>query len=693
MSEAQLEVLAGRAGLAVDWIDANGQPQRVTPQVLEAILAGLGLPADSAEAIETSLLNLQLEQQNKRLPPLLTADVGKALDLSRYFHPHRQCVVHLENGESLPIQLDADAMLPGMIPIGYHRVHLDDQQFTLAVAPARCFSIADALHQSAPRAWGLSVQLYSLRRHGDGGFGDTRALETLLQGVAERGADALAISPVHAMFSSAPKHYSPYSPSSRLFLNSLYAAPASILGEEALHMAIEATGLQDELQRLEQLPLIDWPAATRARQTLLRQLYQDFIRQAHPLDADFQHFRQRGGEALENHCRFEALQELCVAEQHSLDWRDWPEQWRNPDSPALLQFAEEHRQTIAYYAFCQWLITSCLERAQATARASGMAIGLIADLAVGADGAGSQAWCRQDELLAQLTVGAPPDALNRAGQGWGISAFSPEGLKRSGFRAFIEMLRANFAHAGGLRIDHVLGLQRLWVIPLGASPDQGAYLYYPIDDLLRLVCLESVRHQAIVLGEDLGTVPEGLREKLSERAILGIRVLLFEQDYGARFKPILDWPDDALATTSTHDLPTLTGWLRARDIDWNERLNLIDPIAAQRWREERQRECEGLDRALRLDPQNFQEEVQGNAPTLDASIRFLGHTRAPLVLLPIEDALGLEEQANVPGTVSGHPNWCRRLPGDCSLLLDAIDATQRFELLACARLQAHERDR
>ena len=284
-------------------------------------------------------------------------------------------------------------------------------------------------------------------------------------------------------------------------------------------------------------------------------------------------------------------------------------------------------------------------------------------------------------------------ALNRAGQGWGISAFSPEGLKRSGFRAFIEMLRANFAHAGGLRIDHVLGLQRLWVIPLGASPDEGAYLYYPIDDLLRLVCLESVRHQAIVLGEDLGTVPDGLREKLSERAILGIRVLLFEQDYGARFKPILDWPDDALATTSTHDLPTLTGWLHGRDIDWNERLGLIDPVTAHHWRESRQRECEGLDLALRLDPQNFQEEAQGNAPTLDASIRYLGHTRAPLVLLPIEDALGLEEQANLPGTVSGHPNWCRRLPGDGNTLLDAIDATQRFELLACARQQAHERDR
>ena len=693
MSEAQLEILASRAGLAVDWIDANGQPQRVTPSVLEAILFGLGLPADSAEAIEASLLNVQLEQQNKRLPPLLTADLGKTLNLSRYFHPHSHCAVHLENGDFLPIQLDADAVLPGMIPIGYHRVQIEDQHFTLAVAPDRCFSIGDALQQSTPRTWGLSTQLYSLRRQGDGGFGDTLALETLIQAAGERGADALAISPLHAMFSSAPKHYSPYSPSSRLFLNSLYAAPTSILGEEAVHRAIDACGLRAELQRLEQLPLIDWPAATQAKQTLLRQLYEDFAQGEHPLILDFQRFRDVGGEALENHCRFEALQETCVAEQRSLDWRDWPEQWRNPDSPALLHFAEEHSSVIAFYAFCQWLIAQCLSRAQEAARASGMPIGLIADLAVGADGAGSQAWCRQDELLAQLTVGAPPDPLNRAGQGWGISAFSPEGLKRNGFRAFIEMLRANFAYAGGLRIDHVLGLQRLWVIPLGAPPSEGAYLYYPVDDLLRLVALESVRHQAIVLGEDLGTVPDGLREKLSERAILGIRVLLFEQDYGARFKPILDWPNDALATTSTHDLPTLNGWLHGRDIDWNERLALIDPPTAMHWRESRQRECEGLLRALSQDPQNFQEETQGNAPTLDASIRFLGHTRAPLVLLPIEDALGLEEQANLPGTISGHPNWCRRLPVDCNTVLDTIDATRRFELLACARLQAYERDR
>ncbi|MCY1401378.1 4-alpha-glucanotransferase [compost metagenome] len=321
-----------------------------------------------------------------------------------------------------------------------------------------------------------------------------------------------------------------------------------------------------------------------------------------------------------------------------------------------------------------------------------MSIGLIADLAVGADGGGSQAWSRQDELLASLTVGAPPDILNRTGQGWGISAFSPEGLVRNGFRAFIEMLRANFAHCGGLRIDHVMGLQRLWVIPNGSPPADGAYLYYPVDDLLRLLTLESHRHQAIVLGEDLGTVPDGLREKLIARSMLGMRVLLFEQD-NTHFKPILDWPDNALATTSTHDLPTLNGWWHGRDIDWNARLGMVDASGEIEWRQHREREREGLRRALSQDPQNFREESHETDQVLDASVRFLGHTRAPLVLLPLEDALGVEQQANLPGTTDTHPNWSRRLPGYSEALLDGADAARRLELLACARLQAAERDR
>lgn len=692
MSDAQLEILAGRAGLAVDWIDANGRAQKVSPAVLRSVLTGLGHPASSAQEIDASLLQLQEDQQNHRLPPLITADVGANVDLSRYFEGSTPCEIQLEDGATLNLKLDADAKLPGMVPVGYQQVRIQDQHFTLAVAPARCYSVAEAVDDPTPRAWGLSAQLYALRRPGDGGFGDTQALEELARVAGERGADALAISPIHAMFSSDTGRYSPYSPSSRLFLNSLYAAPGTILGERALRTAIDATGLVNQLRHLEEQPLVDWPVAAEAKQKILRALYDGFSQGEHPLHEDFSSFRHTSGEALENHCRFEALQAERAARGESLDWRQWPEEWRNPRSAALARFAEENADEIGYYAFCQWLIARCLERAQSAARSSGMGIGLIADLAVGADGAGSQAWSRQDELLASLTVGAPPDILNRSGQGWGISAFSPEGLVRNGFRAFIEMLRANFAHAGGLRIDHVMGLQRLWVIPNDAPPSDGAYLYYPVDDLLRLLALESHRHRAIVLGEDLGTVPDGLREKLSARSILGMRVLLFEQD-NTRFKPILDWPDNALATTSTHDLPTLNGWWHGHDIDWNARLDLIDSHTEMDWRRHREREREGLRDVLNQDPQNFREEHHETDQVLDASVRFLGHTRAPLVLLPLEDALGIDEQANLPGTTDTHPNWRRRLPGESQALLDGPDAARRLEILACARLQANERER
>ena len=694
MSEAKLEILASRAGLAVDWIDANGRPQHVQPDALRAVLKGLGHPADTDAEIEASLVELEQAQQSKHLPPLLTVDSGASLDLARYFEPDTLCRVHLEQGETLELRLDGNAVLPGVIALGYHQVQINDQTFTLAVAPTHCYSVAEAVDSQPARAWGISAQLYGLRRLNDGGFGDTLALEHLARAAAERGADALAISPMHAMFSADPQRYSPYSPSSRLFLNSLYASPACILGEREVRNAIEALGIADELHDLEQLDLIDWPAAAQAKQRLLRALYEDFRHGHHPQHADFLSFRQTGGEALENHCRFEAVQAMRAAAGESLDWRHWPAERRTPQSPALAKFAEEHREEIGFYAFAQWLIARCLERAQQAARGSGMGVGLIADLAVGADGGGSQAWSRQDELLADLTVGAPPDILNRAGQGWGISAFSPEGLKRHGFRAFIEMLRANFAHAGGLRIDHVMGLQRLWVIPMDASPKEGAYLYYPVDDMLRLLALESHRHQAIVLGEDLGTVPDGLREKLIGRSILGMRVLLFEQGHDGQFKPILDWPDNALATTSTHDLPTLNGWWHSRDIDWNIQLGLIDAPTVEQWSEHRLRERQALRQALSHDPQNFVDEIRNETDhMIDASVRYLGHTRAPLVLLPLEDALGIEEQANLPGTTDTHPNWRRRLPGEAASLLDNADAARRLELLAVARNQAYERDR
>ncbi len=692
MSSEQLEKLATEAGLSVHWVDANDRPQTVSPEVLIKVLEALGHAADSREAIDASLQRLQTERLGGSAPPLLTVEQDTALNLSAWFAPHTPFTLHLEDGTTVESQLTEDALLPAQAMIGYQRLTIDGQTLTIAVAPPSAYSMAMACDDPVPRAWGLSVQVYSLRREGDGGFGDTQALEAFARSAGERGADALAISPLHAMFANDPERYSPYSPSSRLFFNSLYASPGLLLGERAWRQAIEDSGQAEELKRLEQLALIDWPAAAKAKWQVLRSLYDGFVAGDHPLLEDFNSFRHAGGEALENHCRFEVLCEQASALGISGNWHEWPDDFKQPDSPAVAAFAAEHTRQIGFHAFTQWLVARGLERAQTAARSSGMRVGLIADLAVGADGAGSQAWSRQDELLSALTVGAPPDILNRAGQSWGISAFSPEGLKRNGFRAFIEMLRACFAHAGGLRIDHVMGLQRLWVIPVGAPPTEGAYLNFPIDDMLRLLCLESWRHKAIVLGEDLGTVPAGLHDKLSSRSILGMRVLLFEQRNGV-FKPILDWSPDALATTSTHDLPTLNGWLNELDIEWHTRLGHVDAQAQQHWREERSREYDGLRQALSQNNAGFAADTEDSSLIIDASIRYLGHTRAPLVLLPIEDALGLLEQANLPGTIDTHPNWRRRLSPAPVTLLDEQDAARRLELLSQARQQAAERDR
>ncbi|MBE7377106.1 4-alpha-glucanotransferase [Pseudomonas lopnurensis] len=683
MSDERLIRLAEAAGLSIDWVDADGRDQRVQPDVLRAILAGLGLAAETRAEIDASLEKLHMNNRRASLPPLLTGDQHAALDLSSYVRPAAAFALQLENGERRDGVLDDQACLPPIEIPGYHRLEIGDSRVTLAIAPPACPSVTEI---AGDGAWGLAVQLYSLRRPGDGGLGDTLALEAMARSAAAYGADALGISPVHAMFSEHPNQYSPYSPSSRLFYNVLHSAPGSILGDYPLRQAIERCGLSDELQRLEQLELIDWPAVAEARQRLLRTLFHDFNSGGNAQQQDFESFRKAAGEALENHCRFEALHAaLRSPEGRPQHWRDWPLQYRDPQSAAVQRFAEENADAVGFHAFCQWLMARGLERAQVAARSSGMRIGLISDLAVGADGGGSQTWSRQDEVLAALAVGAPPDILNRDGQNWGISAFSPWGLKDHGYRAFIEMLRANLAHAGGMRIDHVMGLMRLWVMPSGARPDQGAYLNYPFDDLLRLLALEAWRHSAVILGEDLGTVPEGLRDKLAARGVLGMRVLLFERDGAANFLPAAHWSRHALATTTTHDIPTVSGWWQGHDIDWRIRVGQVTEQARAEQFEERERERAGLNRALRETSGEPGDAPLAPAAAVDASIRFIGQTPAPLVLLPVEDALGLDEQTNMPGIVEKHPNWRRRYPGDSATLLDSPVCSQRLKCLAEAR--------
>ncbi|SDS55997.1 4-alpha-glucanotransferase [Halopseudomonas litoralis] len=686
MITESLQKLAQEAGISCEWTDAHGNLASLDESTLRGVLAALDLPAETDSQIRDSLVQTRQFRQEADDGPLLICDAQQPIDLRGRLAAGSRCDIVLEDGQQQSLQVDAGGCLPAL-PCGYHQLQCGEQQLLLACAPHAALSVAELTGNDQP-IWGLSAQVYSLRRTGDGGLGDTAALEYLALAAAHKGAAALAISPLHAMFSARPEQYSPYSPSSRSLFNILHAAPAQVLGVDAVERAIHECGLQFDLQTMEQSELIDWPAVSALRLRLLRQLHTDFSQAPDRLQADFHQFRTAGGARLEQHCCHEALQQHRLDQDLSGDWREWPTTLRDPNSPQVAEFARQHAPELDFQAFCQWLIDRCLGHVQSQCRDAGMAIGLIADMAVGADPSGSFGWSHQQELLNQVSIGAPPDLLSRDGQNWGVAAFSPLGLKRSGYHAFIEMLRANLAHAGGIRIDHIMGLQRLWIIPEGANAQDGAYLNYPLDDFLRLLALESWRHRALIIGEDLGTVPEGLQDALAERNILGMRVLLFEQQNDELPAPA-QWSDRALATTTTHDLPTLTGWQSGRDIAWREHVGQSSVEQAELDRQHRSEEVQVLREALQREGLlGTEKDPQAQ---LDASIRFLGRTPAPLVLIPLEDILGATEQPNLPGPGDMHPNWRRRWLQPAAQMLDAPAPVRRLQYLHEARL-AHKRN-
>ncbi|MEN3295715.1 MAG: 4-alpha-glucanotransferase [Burkholderiales bacterium] len=683
--------LAEAAGIAVDWTDANGVGQHVSREALGAILEALDLPCASDAQCKDSIERLAREEARTSLPPLLTAETGRPLRLPRScgFHGQRYRIEFEAGGHiegQFPVDRTMRLELPPIAVYGYHRLIVGDAGITLAMAPPRCFGVGDAVPDNPgtrARCWGLAVQLYALRRAGDFGIGDFTALTTLARESGHRCATALAISPVHAMFSADRTRFSPYGPSSRLFLNALHIDPAMVLGENALAKAIAdaAPDTGDLRARLEVADLIDWPVAAELKLDVLRRLYEQFKETGTEHQA-FQEFRARGGQALADHASFEALHQHIGG-----DWHSWPVAYRDPRSVAVDAFAMEHADQVSFHAFLQWQASRGMAQAQSAARKAGMPIGLISDLAVGADTAGSQAWSRQQDMINGLSIGAPPDLLNAHGQSWGLGAFDPRAMKLNGFRAYIEMLRAAFANAGGVRIDHVLGLARMWLVPAGASPKEGAYLRYPLDDLLRLIALESWRHRAIVIGEDLGTVPEGFGERLARAGVLGIRVLWFQRDK-AHFLAPAAWSADAIATTTTHDLPTFAGWWEGRDIGWRTRLDLLEEDATEMG----ERDAREQDRAMLWKAFADAGCARGAAPPADTehapadeAIAFLAATPAPLAILPIEDALGLPEQWNIPGTTDSHPNWRRRLRQPVEDLLEDSAVAARLAILDGAR--------
>jgi len=665
-----LHDLAAEAGLQIDWTDALGEPQRVSDTALVTILAALGYPADSEAAIATSRTALAQESGHCAF---VSADAGTPVLLPAGCADAGPAELILENGTRQQVTLragKAGLLGPAIDTAGYHRLLVDDREIRLAVAPPHCFRVADAA--PGKRIWGPSVQIPALRDSRAAAYGDFGTLADTARAFAKRGADALAISPIHALFPADASRYSPYAPSSRLFLNVLYGDPA-------------VAGLPIPAQPCGEM--IDWAAAIPERLRLLRQAFDqspDAVREAVAAYA-----KEQGYELL-SHARFDALHAHFFAATGATGWQGWPEEFHQPDSEAVARFAAENSEEVDFYLFLQWLARQSLDAAQAAARDSGMTLGLIADLAVGMDPGGSHAWSRREDLLTGLSIGAPPDLLGPDGQSWGITGFSPQALRRTGFEPFIATLRAAIDHAGGIRVDHALGLRRLWVVPEGASPREGAYLTMPLDDMLRILAIESQRARAVVIGEDLGTVPEGFRPAMDARAMLGMRVLWFERDEDGDVIPPGEWSADAAAMTGTHDLPTVAGYWQGRDIDWTWQLGRTsraeDEAAERAGRDiDRQRLWRAFtDAGVAEGPVPAADDTP---PVVDAAVSFVASTPCALAIVPLEDVVGLTEQPNLPGTMHEHPNWRRRMPDSTRSLLERPEVTSRLGLIQSARSQ------
>jgi 4-alpha-glucanotransferase len=507
-----------------------------------------------------------------------------------------------------------------------------------------------------------------------------------------QGADALALSPPDALIAADPMHYSPYSPSSRTRINGWLADPDG-LPEVANQASLAASlGLDAALASAEAEPEVDYPAAVPLRLSLLRALQARFaathLNPPTALGEEFLAFRHAGGTTLEDHARFEALHAHHFrADPFGWDWRRWPAALQDPRSEAVSSFAATHAEEVTYHVFLQWLATRQMRAAQGAAGQAGMGIGLVTDLAVGTHAGGSRAWSRSAALLEGVSIGAPPDLWNAHGQDWGLTTFAPGRLAAEGYAPFLEELRAAMAHAGGVRIDHVMGLARIWCIPDGEKAAHGAYMRFPVGDLMRLLAAESHRHRAVVIGEDLGTLPDGYRETLIGNGVLGLRVLFFERDSNGGFAPAARYAPQAIATSTTHDMPTVAGWWRGGDIRLRASLGLL-PEGQDEENEQAARQSERRALWHTLREQGSAEGEPPDAPEIRlgaAVARFLGSTPSSLVMLPIEDAMLSEPQVNLPGTTDEHPNWRRRLPKAAEVLLAESPATEILGALAASR--------
>ncbi|MBD8066892.1 4-alpha-glucanotransferase [Devosia sp. PTR5] len=677
-----LEKLAQRSGISTRYENAYGEMLAVPPETITRLLGSMNIPVATEADAAVVLQRLDQEDAERVLPPTIVAVPrdGVCSIALRNVPPARplEWAVTLETGETRTGRCSAEAgdgahagtlVLPLRdLPLGYHHLRLPElgAEAHLIVSPGQCW----LPHDTAQGHWGIAVQLYLVRSATNWGIGDFSDLRVLVEMAARRGCSFIGLNPLHQMFLDSPEAASPYSPATRLFLNPLYIDVRAVPEWNHCPRAqalVEAPAFKSRLEGCRAARLVDYAAVAGLKLDALRLLHRTFHHDAAPERREaFAAFRATKGQSLKRASLFQVVrQEVGQGDPSRGDWRHWPEALQAIGSPELAAFAQEHQPEIDFQDWLQFVADEQLRHAAKVAQRAGMAIGLYRDLAVGCDASGAETWADPNAFVEATLVGAPPDIFNPAGQNWGLPPLDPVAIAQDGYRSFAQLIRANMQHAGGLRIDHVMGLKRLFFIPEGLSPSEGAYVGFPLDDLIGVLALESQRQRCLVVGEDLGTVPAGFRERLEAANILSYRVLFFEQDFSSgSFKPPEAYPRLAFANTGSHDLPTLMAWWRSEDVTLKEGLGLYataDEARSQEDRRERERQSilEAFVHAGLLEAPTEAAVVSAERFAVLAH-RYLARTPSLLVATQLDDMTRDVEPVNIPGTSTEHANWRRK---------------------------------
>ena len=634
------------AALAASQTPALAEPTRIVRDG-EPLTIDITLPSESEE--ERALWTARDERGNVRAGTL----------------PMREAVVvhsTIRDGHTLDTRR---LTLPFTAGPGQYRITIDVATYGHAaidaiVAPPRCYVPA-----GNERIWGLAVQIYTLRSERNWGIGDFSDLLTICVLASDAGASLVGINPLHAGHRSDPEAASPYAPASRRFLNWLAIDVDALPESRTPDVARYIDSIATDLDALRATAFVDYTGVAALKVAALRRCFKalDGAR----ADA-FAAFVRAGGVPLRRFAMYEAL---VARYGRSADF--WPASLLNPDHPDVAVFAAEEREEVDFGMYLQWCAAEQLEFVAAAAQRHG--IGLYRDLAVGVETNSADVW-GATEFVTIATVGAPPDILNHFGQDWGLPPLSPTALARAAYSAFSGLLADNTRNAAALRIDHAMSLMRLFWIPRGSPAKDGAYVGYPFDDLLGILARQSVRSRCMIVGEDLGTVPSGFREKMAANNILSYRLLLFEREVDGTFLSPESYPELALATTGTHDLPPLTGWLAGNDIDIRLAIGFIDPGGIAAERASREVDVAQLCAALQ-NTGDLGDERDAQSVVL-AAYRYLARSNARILMVQIEDVLGETTPVNVPGTDMQYPNWRRKLHDD----VDTFASSLRFERFA-----------